>query len=108
MDLTKVAEYIEVNSFKNVGILFDVGNAALVERGFKITDMSKIKNFVQHVHLKNFIHENDVVKFVNLEEGELNYKQIFEFLEENFRDREVKLGVETDVWSPQCRKKTFF
>lgn len=106
-DMIAAAHYLKKNNFQNVKFLFDISNAAINDNGFKITDVYEIKNYIYHLHFKNYRRYHNTIEFVALDKGKLDYKEIILYLSNLFKKNEVSIGLETDIWDPVHRIQTF-
>ena len=96
----------EQNNIKNLGFLLDIGNISLCDKEFNIQDISNIKNYVQHIQLKNFQIKNNAVKFTSLEEGIIEYHYILQEIKKIWLQRNINIGIETDIWNSTLRYRS--
>ncbi len=105
-DFITCKNFIEQNNIKNLGFLLDIGNISLCDKEFNIQDISNIKNYVQHIQLKNFQIKNNAVKFTSLEEGIIEYHYILQEIKKIWLQRNINIGIETDIWNSTLRYRS--
>jgi len=69
----------KINS-KNLKALWDPGNAFRSGKAPYPDDYNNVKNYILHIHLKDFIITNSIYQPVALGKGNINYKDIMKNL----------------------------
>lgn len=106
-DMIELAHYLKKFDFQNVKLLFDIANASINNKNFQVGDVYTIKNYIYHMHFKNYKHDYHTLEFVSLDKGILDYQKIILSLNDLFKGNDVSVGIETDIWNPVDRVSTF-